>query len=418
MIALRLGWRNLWRNSRRSLITISAVGCGYAILIVLIGLTVGMAGQMLKNGTGLLMGDLQLHHSDYLPERSLYDTIGSDSSSELEEVLHQLSLYPQLAGRSPRVYGFGLLSTGENSAGVRLMGVDPQVESGVSSFLSGLQAGALDDSVERSLLLGDVLARELEASIGSQVAIVTQAADGSLGNDLFQVSGILHTGLSYLDRSLAVLYLKDLQELLALSPDEVHEIAVRIGDPMAADAFAAQLNASENWPANTVAQSWGELAPQLRDYVSLAQGMYGFIILLIGLFTATGVLNTMMMAVFERSREIGLVSALGMSPLIIVSSILLESLFLGVLGLIGGFGLGAWGMSYLTTQGLDLSRWMGELSMLGTRMDPVLKASWGWDYVLWSALGLLVATLLAALFPAVKAARLNPVEALSAPVEG
>ena len=133
MIALRLGWRNLWRNSRRSLITISAVGCGYAFLIVLIGLTVGMAGQMLKNGTGLLMGDLQLHHSDYLPERSLYDTIGSDSSSELEGVLHQLSLSPQLAGRSPRVYGFGLLSTGENSAGARLMGVDPQVESGVSS---------------------------------------------------------------------------------------------------------------------------------------------------------------------------------------------------------------------------------------------------------------------------------------------
>ncbi|MCH8015144.1 MAG: ABC transporter permease [Acidobacteria bacterium] len=418
MIVLRLGWRNLWRNPRRSLITISAVGCGYAILIVLIGLTVGIAGQMLKNGTGLLMGDLQLHHSGYLPERSLYDTIGSDEDSELEGVLHQLSLYPQLAGRSPRVYGFGLLSTGENSAGARLMGVDPQVESGVSSFLSGLQAGALDDSVERSLLLGDVLARELEATIGSQVAIVTQAADGSLGNDLFLVSGILHTGLSYLDRSLAVLYLEDLQELLALGPDEVHEIAVRIEDPMDADGFAAQLNASEELPANISARSWGELAPQLKDYVSLAQGMYGFIILIIGLFTAMGVLNTMMMAVFERSREIGLVVALGMRPLLIVSSILLESLFLGILGLIGGFGLGAWGMSYLTTQGLDLSRWMGELSMLGTRIDPVLKASWGWDYVLWSALGLLSATLLAALFPAVKAARLNPVQALSAPVEG
>ncbi len=105
MIALRLGWRNLWRNSRRSLITISAVGCGYAFLIVLIGLTVGMAGQMLKNGTGLLMGDLQLHHSAYLPERSLYDTIGSDQSSELEGVLHQLSLYPQLVGRSPECTG-------------------------------------------------------------------------------------------------------------------------------------------------------------------------------------------------------------------------------------------------------------------------------------------------------------------------
>ena len=418
MLVLRLGWRNLWRNPRRSLITISAVGCGYAILIVLIGLTVGMAGQMLKNGTRLLMGDLQLHHSGYLPERSLYDTIGSDGDSELNEVLQQLSRYPELVDRSPRVYGFGLLSTGEHSAAARLMGVDPQVETAVTTFMTGLQTGALDDSVERSLLLGDVLAQELETTIGSEVAIVTQAADGSLGNDLFLVSGILHTGLSYLDRSLAVLYLEDLQELLALGPDEVHEIAVRIGDPMAADGFAAQLNASENWPANTLAQSWGDLAPQLRDYVSLAQGMYGFIILIIGLFTAVGVLNTMMMAVFERSREIGLVSALGMRPLLIVSSILLESLFLGILGLIGGFGLGAWGMSYLTTQGLDLSRWMGELSMLGTRMDPILKASWGWDYVFWSAAGLLLATFLAALFPAVKAARLNPVEALSAPVEG
>ena len=165
MIVLRLGWRNLWRNPRRSLITISAVGCGYAFLIAIIGLTVGMAGQMLKNGTRLLMGDLQLHHSGYLPERSLYDTIGSDEGSELEDVLHLLALYPdELAARSPRVYGFGLLSTGENSAGARLMGVDPQVEAGVTSFLSGLQAGALDDSVERSLLLGDVLAQEIASS--------------------------------------------------------------------------------------------------------------------------------------------------------------------------------------------------------------------------------------------------------------
>lgn len=418
MIILRLGWRNLWRNSRRSLITISAVGCGYAFLIVLIGLTMGLAEQMLKNGTGLLLGDLQLHHSAYLPERSIYDTIGSGGGGELEKVLGELDRDPDSVKRSPRVYGFGLLSTGEDSAAASLMGVNPEVEADVSTFLLGVQEGALDSSVERSLLLGDVLARELEVTIGSEVAIVTQAADGSLGNDLFLLSGILHTGLSYLDRSLAVLYLEDLQELLALGPDEVHEIAVRIGDPMAADDFVGQLNGAEGWPTNTVAQSWGELAPQLRDYIGLAQGMYGFIILIIGLFTAIGVLNTMLMAVFERSREIGLVNALGMRPLLIVSSILLETLFLGILGLIGGFGLGTWMMSYLTTQGLDLSRWMGELSMLGTRMDPILKASWGWDYVFWSAVGLLLAALLAALFPAVKAARLNPVEALSAPVEG
>ncbi len=418
MIVWRLGWRNLWRNPKRSLITISAVGCGYAFLIALIGLMVGLSGQMLKNGTGLLLGDLQLHHSDYLPERSLYDTVGSDTTSELESLLHQLSLYPELEGRSTRVYGFGLFSTGENSAGGRLMGVDPEAEASVTTFLEGLQSGELSRSVTRPVLLGSALARELEATVGTEVAIVTQAADGSLGNDLFLVSGILHTGLSYVDRSLAVLYLTDLQELLVMSPEEIHEIAVKIQDPMAADEFVARLNGSGDLPQDTRAQSWGELSPQLRDYVSMAQGMYGFIILIIGLFTAVGVLNTMMMAVFERTREIGLVNALGMSPLLIVSSIFLESFLLGILGLLGGFGLGAWAMSYLTSQGLDLSRWMGELSMLGTRMDPVLKAAWGWDYILWSALGLILATVLAAFFPALRAARLNPVQALSAPVEG
>ena len=261
MIVWRLGWRNLWRNPRRSLITISAVGCGYAFLIALIGLMVGLSGQMLKNGTGLLLGDLQLHHSDYLPERSLYDTVGSDTTSELESLLHQLSLYPELEGRSPRVYGFGLFSTGENSAGGRLMGVDPEAEAGVTTFLEGLQTGELSRSVTRPVLLGSGLARELEATVGTEVAIVTQAADGSLGNDLFLVSGILRTGLSYVDRSLAVLYLTDLQELLVMSPDEIHEIAVKIQDPMAADEFAALLNGSGDLPQDTRARAGESFHP-------------------------------------------------------------------------------------------------------------------------------------------------------------
>ena len=419
MIVLRLGWRNLWRNPRRSLITISAVGCGFACLIILIGLMVGLSEQMLKNGTGLLLGDVQLHHSDYLPERSIFDTLGGENSGELKDLLDQLSLSPELENLSPRVYAFGLLSTGEHSAGAQLMGVNPEAEARLSFFLEGLQEGrGLSVTVSHPLLLGDALAQELEAAVGSEIAIVTQAADGSLGNDLFQVSGILHTGLSFWDRSLAVFLLTDLQELLVLGRGKIHEIAMKIQDPMAADRFAARLNNSQVLPEDSLAQSWGELAPQLRDYVSLAQGMYGFIILIIALFTAVGVLNTMMMAVFERTREIGLVNALGMRPLLIVSSILLESFFLGVLGLGGGLALGAWAMSYLTSQGLDLTRWIGELSMLGTRMDPVLKAAWGWDYVLWSALALLVSTLLAAFFPALRAARLNPVQALAAPVEG
>lgn len=418
MIVLRLGWRNLWRNPRRSLITISAVACGFAFLITLIGLMVGMAEQMLSNGTDLLLGDAQLHHEDYLPNRSLYDTLKPERAGDLKAWMTQLSSLPELDHLSPRVYAFGLLSTGEHSAGAQLMGVDPELEVRLTSFLNGLAEGLIHSTEDHPLLLGDVLAQELEATVGSEIAVVTQSTDGSLGNDLFQVVGILHTGLRHLDRTLAVFPLSDLQELLVLNPDEIHEIAMSIQDPMAADRFADSLNHSSFLPPDGVVQSWGDLAPQLRDYIGLAQGMYGFMIVIIALFVAVGVLNTMMMAVFERTREIGLVSALGMGPWLIVSSILLESFFLALLGLGAGLGLGAWAMSYLTTQGLDLTRWTGELSMLGTRMDPVLKAVWGWDYVLWSAVGLLASALLAAFFPALRAARLDPVEALAAPVEG
>ncbi len=416
MIVLRLVWRNLWRNPRRSLITISAVACGFAFLIILIGLMVGMAEQMLTNGTELLLGDVQLHHQDYLPERSLYDTLVSEQAGDPEDWLNQLSCLPELVQHSPRVYAFGLLSTGEHSAGAQLMGVAPESEVRLTSFLDGVAETLMDSTQARPVLLGDVLAQELEARVGSEVAVVTQSADGSLGNDLFYVAGILHTGLRHLDRTLAVFPLRDLQELLVLEPEEIHEIAMSIEDPMTADPFTASLNNS--LPPDTVAQSWGDLAPQLRDYIGLAQGMHGFMIVIIALFVAVGVLNTMMMAVFERTREIGLVNALGMRPLPIVGSILLESFFLGLLGLAAGLGLGTWAMSYLTTQGLDLTRWTGELSMLGTRMDPVLKAVWGWDYVLWSAAGLLGSTLAAALFPALRAAWLDPIEALGAPVEG
>ena len=418
MIVLRLGWRNLWRNPRRSLITISAVACGFAFLITLIGLMVGLAQQMLSNGTELLLGDAQLHHRDYLPKRSLYDTLSPETTGGLEDWMNQISRRFELDHLSPRVYSFGLLSTGEHSAGAQLMGVDPELEVELTSFLDGVAEGLTRSARDHPLLLGDVLAQELEATVGSEIAVVTQSADGSLGNDLFHVSGILHTGLRHLDRSLAVFPLRDLQELLVLDPDQIHEIAMSIEDPMAADQFAARLNDSSLLPTDSVVQSWGDLAPQLRDYIGLAQGMYGFLIVIIALFVAVGVLNTMMMAVFERTREIGLVNALGMRPWPIVTSILLESFFLGFLGLGAGMGLGAWAMAYLTTRGLDLTRWTGELSMLGTRMDPVLKAVWGWDYVMWSAVGLLASTLLAAFFPALRAARLDPVETLAAPVEG
>lgn len=258
MIVLRLGWRNIWRNSRRSLITISAIGTAYAFLIVLIGLMEGMTNQFLNNGTGLMLGHLQIHDSQYLPDRNIYDTIGGDTDTDLDTFLSRLRAYPEVQATSPRVYGFGLLSTGEHSAGAQILGIEPRAETRLSTLLQGLVRGeGLTKTRTHTLLLGDALARELEARIGSEVAVVTQATDGTLGNDLYRVSGILHTGLSYLDRTLVLLHLGDLQDLLVLGPGQIHEIVVNIEDPLAADEFSANLNTSGTLPPNTTAKSWG-----------------------------------------------------------------------------------------------------------------------------------------------------------------
>jgi ABC-type lipoprotein release transport system permease subunit len=300
-----------------------------------------------------------------------------------------------------------------------MVGIDPAAELKVTTFLDGLQPGSgLPERGRRGLILGYALAQEIQAAPGAEVAVVTQAADGTMGNDLFHVVGILRTGLSWLDRSLAVTHRSDLQELLSLAPDRIHEAAGRIADPFVSDRLCARLNRSGILPQEAVAQSWGDLAPQLRDYLKLASSSNAMMIFFVALFSAFGVLNTTMMAVFERTREIGMLSALGMRPLLILATILLENVFIALLGLAGGFGSGVAIMSYLTTHGWDLSPWIGEVSMLGARMDPVLRASWVWDQVLWAALGLAAATLLASFLPARRVAWMQPVAALTAPTGG
>ncbi len=354
---------------------------------------------------------------DYLPDRSVYDTIGGDEALELDP-FRAITRKHGFEVVTPRVYGFALLSTGDRSVGGELLGIDPVQELRLSTLLKGLVEGrSLGPVAARELLLSSGLATELQASVGSEIAAVTQAADGSMGNELYQVVGIIRTGLALLDRSLAVLHVSDLQDLLALTSTQFHELALKSDDPLAAPALASSLNRDESLPEDSEARDWGQLAPQLRDYLAIFDSFYGFIIGFVALFAALGVLNTMMMAVFERTREVGVVTALGMLPSRMVTILLIEAVFLTLIGLVVGFVLSAAVMQPLETHGLDLSRWTGELSMLNTRMDPVLHFKWVWEDVLWSALSLLLANLLAALIPALRATRMDPVEALAAPVE-
>ena len=190
MIIWRLGWRNLWRNSRRSLITIASIASAFTFLIALCGLMEGLKGQLLSNGTDLFLGHLQIHDSAYLPDRNLYDTLGGEEGVDLSALFASLDQQKQVVAATPRVYAFGLLSTGDQSVGAEILGIDPDRERMVTTLLKHLDRGNGDlGARSRSIVLGVLLARELQASIGSEVAIVAQAADGTLANDLYRVVG-------------------------------------------------------------------------------------------------------------------------------------------------------------------------------------------------------------------------------------
>jgi putative ABC transport system permease protein len=414
-IAFRFGSRNLLRNPHRSIITALAIAAAFLILIVLIGLLGGIREQLLKNGTELMLGHLQLHQTEYVVDRHVSDTIPTD---QLDAFVDGLMSRADVSAVAPRVRAFGLISSGEASAGGMLLGLDPSREALVTSLLDSSQGdGVVPGPGSFGMLLGVGLAREIDAAVGTEVAVVSQASDGSLGNMLFTVSGLVRTGLHNVDRALAVTHISDLQALLALGPNDVHELAMVVGDPFAADDIAAELNQRAGLPAMTLVRSWGELSPQLRDYIAMSQGVGGFLILIVAVFAAFGVANSMLMAVFERTREFGTLNAIGTQPSLLLGALLIESALLAGFGLVLGLVLGGVVMNDLIHNGWDLTRITGELSLMETRLDPLLRGAWVWTDVIQSAIGLLIATLVASLIAGGRILRLDPVEAMSAPTE-
>jgi putative ABC transport system permease protein len=414
MMIVRLGWRNLWRNVRRSLITISGFAFAFGFLIVLLGFSRGFVLQLLRNGTDLMVGHLHAHDGKYLPDHAIYNTIGGPGGTDWQAAIARIRRHPSVRHAAPRVYGFGLFSTGNRSAGGQLVGVVASEEIGLNSLFTETLAASL--AAVHAVALGDKLAVEIGAKVGDEIAVIAPAADGTQGNVLARVTAIVHTGLPALDRSLALMRLEDVQAILALDPARIHEIAVSIDDPMEAAAVAPELARVAGLPAGTIVQGWRDLVPQLSDYIDAARAVNTIIIGLVVIFASVSLLNAMAMATFERTHEFGVLHAIGMKPRLILATVLSESLCLVVLGLVGGLILGTPPMIYLTTRGVNLSWFTGEIAMFGSRIDPLVKGVWDWQAIPRAALSLAVATLAAAYWPARRATHVDVVEALRAPV--
>jgi ABC-type lipoprotein release transport system permease subunit len=410
---LQLAWRNLWRNPRRTLIAMSAIGFGYVMLLFVACLMAGLRQQMIESGTGLVLSDIQVHAPAYYPNRSIHQTLGGQKGTNVTTLVATITADPRVYAASPRVYGYGLASAGDQSAGVEILGVDPHQEQKITVLQTRIVKGSyLTERMPKGIVVGDKFVTTNGVGVGSEIILLTQAADGSMGNDLYTIVGIFHTGLDTVDGSLVLMSLSSLQELLRLPPVRIHEIGIKLHDVTEATAAAATLGVQLSKILPVRVRAWPELVPELADYVQFNRSVTFILFFIFFLLAIIGIVNTMLMAVIERTRELGMLMAVGMRPVQVVGLILAEAAGLAGASLVLGGAIGVPVLWYLQVHGLDLGSAIDEFSLAGV----VVGRHWygRQDFFAYSqaALGLAVTALASALYPALRAARFRPTEAL------
>ena len=411
---LRIGWRNLSRHRKRTVLTALGLAVSYFAVIFMIGWSEGLMAEMVENATGLVSGQIEIHDAEYRPERSLYDTIGGRDGVAVAGLLDRIAADAGVVAVAPRVYAGGLVSSGDSTSASMLMGIDPARERSVSRFLDEPVDGHMPEPGRNELVIGTEMARQLAVGVGDDVVVVAPGANGSMGNDLFEIAGIFRTGMAELDTSTAVLPLADLQTLITLDPGRIHEIAVATEDPWIADDTAGRLVAAlDSDDLALEVAPWTELNPVIVEFVALMDSMYFVIFVIVFGIAIFGVANTMLMATYERRREIAVMLALGATPWSVVKTVLYEAAAMGLVALAFGLVVSLPLMLWWHNAPPDLSGLYGDLTMQGVLVRPVLRVEWNLAIWIWGGVALIVTALLSALYPAARAARVPPADTLS-----
>ena len=402
-VLFRLAWRNLWRNHRRTIIMLGAVGVGVWAMIFMTALTRGMVDQMVIDSIGVLPGHVQMHHPDFQDDPSISNRIPFQEA-ELQE---------RFAGAgfkawASRVRVPAVISSERESRGVTLLGVDPDAERDISFFdYDAVDGRYLTDASDQGIVIGKKLAETLETGIGKRVVLMSQDPDNDIADRGFRVIGLYAATTKSVEESYAYIGKSTAQQMLNIG-DETTEV-VFLGDDYR-DIEGTYKAVSSVVDASVSVLRWHEIDTYLGTMMRVMDGFVLIWVVVIFMALSFGLVNTLVMAVFERVREIGLMLALGMKPGSILGQILIESMLLLTLGLAAGNAL-AWATVVPLEDGIDISIVAEGMEMWGasSMLYPKLYAS---DMILATGVVLLIG-FLASLAPAWRAWRYKPVEAIT-----
>ena len=401
-MVLKIAFRNTFRQKRRTILTALAMVVGFTLLSLTIGLSDGAYGNIIAMFTRNRIGHIQVHREGYLDKPSLYKTI--DNVSAVGEAIQSTA---GVEAWTPRVYGAGLGSVGEKSTGVQIIGVDVARETEATRFDKKIVEGStLTETPSHETVIGKGLAKIVSATVGSEIVIVSQGADGSIANDLYKIVGIAESGDDITDRVACYLHIADAQELFVLD-ERVHEIVVIVSNinrvAKVADAIEANLN-----DATLDVAPWQEVAKSFYRAMRTDQQGDAISRLVIMLIVAIGVLNTVLMSVLERTREYGVLKAVGTKPVQIFWLVVCEvviiafaSICIGaLLGVLVNYLFSIYGITYpeeITYGGMKLKTLYAEVNVRSLYIP---------------AITVMLSAAIVSLFPAIKAARIMPAKAM------
>jgi ABC-type lipoprotein release transport system permease subunit len=402
-ITTRLAWRNLWRNHRRTLIMLATISIGIWAMIFMTSLMRGMVNEMVRSAIKVLPGHVQVHHLDYQDDPNVVNSLNPPQGALLEVLEGSLVTHWASRVRVPAV-----VSSAREARSVTMLGIHPEQERNMSFVADDIIDGRyLDGVADNGVIVGRKLVDTLETGIGKRIVVMSQNPENEISERGFRIIGIFESSPEALEEQFIFTGRDTAQQLLDIG-DRIHEIAV-VG-PSLRDTDPLYQRIELHTGKGTRVLPWNQIDSYLGTMLGVMDGFVLIWIVVIFLALSFGLVNTLVMAVFERVREIGLMLALGMKPVSILMQIITESVLLLLIGILAGNILALVSI-YPLRGGIDLSIVAEGMEMFGSA--AVLYPEMNLEDIIRANVIVVILGVIASLSPALRASRYQPVEALT-----
>ncbi|WP_028314105.1 ABC transporter permease [Desulfatibacillum aliphaticivorans] len=404
----QLAWRNLWRNPRRTAIILLAIFMGVFSMIFFAAFSRGMANGMVNNAIDNLVGHIKIQHPDYRSDPDISHRI-EDPRSVMDKILPVL---PEGSKIVQRIRVEGVAANARETAGIEIAGIEPSKEKGVSFIGDApIEGEMLEDGDKNGILLGAALADRFDTEVGKKLVLTTQRADGETQSRAFRIRGLYHAEIEATEKAYVFITL-DAAKILVGDKNGATEIAATLPgkkvDRMLQQTVSKCKEALK--PLNLSVFDWMEQIPAMKAYLAMFDMFLYIWFVVVFIAMGFGIVNTVLMAVYERMREFGLLKAIGMKPSWIIRMVLGESSFLLIAGCAAGTLCSLAFTWYVAMKGIDLGSFAQGVKMWGmSRM--IYPAIDNGDVIAANAV-VIVLGLIVSIYPAVKAARFTPVETM------